>query len=570
MAVLLIRLGFPPFDLAPAVVVGWMIFLDYINSPQRSVKNILFTSWLCGFLWNLSMTFYTAYPHWATSFGWVALSAYLGFYWLLWAWVCRCGLKLKLPLWFIAPTAWTGLELVQGHFISGFLLNQQAIALYKTPVFVQCAEFTGCYGVSFIVLFLSALAYEFWRSRRVAYLTVFLLSFAIIFAGGHLKENQIEKLANTIAAQDEVPDFALLTGEKPDLINIALIQGNVECKVEADFDLIEKTFEQYNRLTSEALDGIPRPDLVVWPEGMFRYPQYEIGTPKPVPTEDYKDKPEQYIIEVKKRINALNAQLPTWVKMYDVDLITGIDRCILSGDDVLRYNSAVNVSRDGAIQSTYDKNHLVLFGEYIPFADKIPLLKQITPIGSGTQAGSGAPLFSVTPCRQVNSGVQQTSKWFFLPSICYENTLPHVIREQFLHTSAPVDALVNISNDSWFKGGFENELRMAQAVFRSVEFRIDNVIASNGGISAHISPGGRIITSGRTENSFNLFSSHIEQRFLQVQLRKNVLGKGNTFYAQYGDCFSGLCLLISVILGCYPLLRSAKSLQAAGKDGKNR
>ncbi|MBR6437354.1 MAG: hypothetical protein IKS45_12685, partial [Thermoguttaceae bacterium] len=163
-AVVLIRLGFPPFNIAPAALAGWAIMLNYILSERRTTFSSLGGAWLAGFIWNLSMTVYVAFPHWATSIGWVALSAYLAVYWLVWAWGCRLSVEKKAPIWFAAPVLWAGLELIQGHLLSGFLLNQQAIVFYRVPILIQLAEFGGSYAISFIVILLSALLYQTWKN----------------------------------------------------------------------------------------------------------------------------------------------------------------------------------------------------------------------------------------------------------------------------------------------------------------------------------------------------------------------------------------------------------------------
>ncbi len=587
-AVILIRLGFPPFDLAPATLAGWAILIQYVSSPDRRPRSVLGGLWLAGFLWNLSMTYYITYPHWATSIGWLVLSAYLAVYWSVWGWVCRCGLQLKLPLWLVAPIAWTGLELVEGHLLSGFLLNQQALLFYRVPALVQIAEFTGCYGVSFIVILLAGLIADAWNRRaNPLFLFVPLLCFAVVFLAGqwrlYVLENAVSDSPHFVRTTNSNSSATTAKSEIPAL-NIALIQGDVWCQVEADVDLAQKTFQQYNPLTYEALRkkaDIPTTDVVIWPECMFRYPIWELGTvpPEPEPELDFQGTPEQYVQDVKKRIIALNAYLPDQVRFFNVNFITGIDRCVLSGKNILRYNSAVCVSPAGKINSVYDKQHRVLFGEYIPFADKISWLNQVTPIGSGTQAGQNAQVFVIKTKNNgslLNLDTSDSISWALLPSICYENTLPQVIRKQIIDVNQPIDALINLSNDGWFRGGFENELRLGQAVFRAVETRRDNLIASNGGISAQVNSVGRIIQQGE-KNIVQGRTSGVKQQVLYAQVRKTnrdgVSNRSNpqksdgttaarySFYTQWGDWFSSFCLLISAIIGGYPLLRPAKLFQ---------
>ena len=75
-----------------------------------------------------------------------------------------------------------------------------------------------------------------------------------------------------------------------------------------------------------------------------------------------------------------------------------------------------SVDRDGKIVGTYDKMHLVMFGEYMPFAEWLPLAESdCLPITVARDAGNG-------PAALCLDGV------CFAPNICYETAIPHVIR----------------------------------------------------------------------------------------------------------------------------------------------
>ena len=568
-AVVLIRLGFPPFNIAPAALAGWAMMLNYVLSERRTTFSSLGGAWLAGFIWNLSMTFYVAFPHWATSIGWVALSAYLAVYWLVWAWGCRLSVEKKAPIWFAAPVLWAGLELIQGHLLSGFLLNQQAIAFYRVPILIQLAEFGGSYAVSFIVILLSALLYQTWKNgvdgKNVLGTT--LLLFVALGAASGSGIFLLNQTNDNLALDDyqSKDDFALLTGELEPTLNIAMIQGNVPCQVEYDPDTLEKTFALYCDKTFEALETSPRPDIVVWPEGIFRYPRWDIGEKEPVPDPKFEGTKEDFLELVRQKTSESQKLIGAWAKSFDACFITGVDRCILSGEDVLHYNSVVGVDSQGRDVGQYDKRHLVLFGEYIPFADQIPILKEITPVGGGMQAGQKV----VSPLTFQKEGEDEDSGWTFLPSVCYENTLPHIIRAQILDADKPVDALLNLSNDGWFRGCFENELRLAQSIFRAIESRKTHLVACNGGISAYIAPNGRILQQGQRETP-SFWGGTVKSEIISVALKKNVYRRVTTKYLQFGDAFAGCCLFLSLTILFNPLVRPSKSSKSESKDGKNR
>lgn len=569
-AIVLIRLGFPPFNIAPAALAGWAIMLNYILSERQTTFSSLGGAWLAGFIWNLSMTVYVAFPHWSTSIGWVALSAYMAVYWLVFAWGCRLALQKNIPMWFAVPVLWTGLELIQGHLLSGFLLNQQAIIFYKAPVLLQLAEFGGSYAVSFIVMALSALVYQIWKNGaddKNVFGTIFsfLLIVGLVSGAGIFLFNQTNDQLSKDIRQSEIDEFALLTGESEPVLNLAMIQGNIPCQVEYDPATLDKTFSLYCAKSFEALNSLPRPDIVVWPEGIFRYPRWEIGEKEPVPDSTFEGTKEQFLEQVRLHADASQKHIGIWAKSFDACFITGVDRCILSGEDVLHYNSIVGVDSFGRDVGQYDKRHLVLFGEYIPFADQIPILKEITPVGGGMQAGQKV----ASPLTFQKEGLIKTedSDWTFLPSVCYENTLPHIIRAQLLEAKQPVDALLNLSNDGWFKGCFENELRMAQSVFRAIETRKTQLVACNGGLSAWIDPTGRILQQGQRETP-SFWGGTVKCESIAVSLKKNVFRTVTTKYVQYGDAFAGCCLFLSLIILFNPLVRPSKSSKSENTSEK--
>ncbi len=115
-----------------------------------------------------------------------------------------------------------------------------------------------------------------------------------------------------------------------------------------------------------------------------------------------------------------------------------------------------------------------------------PWLYQLTPLYAGSAPGPGPVAVEV-------GGVR------YAPNICYEDTLPHLIRRQVLQLRAEgnePDVLVNLTNDGWFWGSSELDLHLAVRVFRAVECRKPLVIAANTGFSAWIDSNGRIVAQG--------------------------------------------------------------------------
>jgi apolipoprotein N-acyltransferase len=191
------------------------------------------------------------------------------------------------------------------------------------------------------------------------------------------------------------------------------------------------------------------------------------------------------------------------------------------------YNSAVLVDRSGQIIGPYDKNHLVMFGEYVPFAKRLPFLDRISSISGSVEAGA-------EPVAMCTGGV------CYAPNICYETVMPHVIRRQVTKLVAEgksPDVLVNLTNDAWYWGSCELAQHLACGVFRAVETRRPLVIAANGGISAWIDDRGLIRAESPIQKPDVIIAD--------VEVNRGV---GESFYMRTGDWFAGVCLACSVLL----------------------
>ena len=188
----------------------------------------------------------------------------------------------------------------------------------------------------------------------------------------------------------------------------------------------------------------------------------------------------------------------------------------------------------------YYKMHPVMFGEYLPFGDQFPWIYQWTPMQGGLTRGEGPTAFRIKGLR-------------FSPSICFESTVPHLIRRQVRELDraqqAP-DVLINVTDDGWFWGSSVLDLQLACAVFRAVELRRPFLVAANTGISAWIDGNGSIRERGPRRDSRILFA-HLSRD-----------GRSSLF-AWWGDIPAALCLgmcLVLAIRGLVERFRSARTV----------
>jgi apolipoprotein N-acyltransferase len=456
--------------------------------PYRSM-------WLAGFVFWLAALHWLTLPYWATAFGWLLLSAYLAVYWPLFVALLRVAVRLRLPSIVAAPLVWTGLELAQAHLLGGFLMGSLAHTQYRQLPLIQISDLGGSYAVTFLVVWVAACLVRMlpldgrrWSVWPAAPLAA-LLAGALVY--GHVR----------------LSDHA---GVRPGP-QVALIQGSIDTEMKADPGQSKEVLTQYFGLSERAVRENPGLDLIVWPETMFRYPWFLFDKDY-VPTDP--DAPSTTEIETRSR-----EQVGRMVRELGTSALIGIETAHFRRTKLDRYNSALFVDRSGEARGRYDKVHLVMFGEYVPLADRFPWIYSLTPLAGGLSPGAG-PL-----------GVE-LGKVRYAANICYESTLPHLIRgqvRQLRETGEEPDVLVNLTNDGWFWGSSELDMHLACGVFRAVECRKPFLIAANTGFSAWIDADGRIVKRGpRRETGIVVADVQLDSR--------------SSPYVACGDWPAGFCL----------------------------
>jgi len=184
------------------------------------------------------------------------------------------------------------------------------------------------------------------------------------------------------------------------------------------------------------------------------------------------------------------------------------------------YNSAILLDPQGQMVFTYDKIHLVPFGEYEPF----PLIHHVVASVSSEVGGFR---------KGTKYSVEQLSGGYtFGTFICYEAIYPGEIR-RFAANGA--ELFVNLSNDGWFGRSAAPEQHLRMARVRGVENRRWLLRVTNNGITVSVDPYGRI---------FRPLPQDVRAAVdLPYDFRTD-----ETIYTRFGDWFAWLCALVSVIL----------------------
>ena len=458
--------------------------------------------WLAGFMFWLAALHWLTLPHWATSFGWVAISSYLAFYLPLFVGLSRVAVHtVGISPIIAAPVVWTGLELCRAYFLSGFAMASLAHTQLRFPIMLQISDLFGGYGVCFLIVLVAACMARMLPSNQMAH-----AFWPVVPAG-------VALAATLVYGQWRLAQQTTAPGPK-----VALIQGSIDIEMKHDPTQAQRIFDEYFALTQQAVKDHPDLDLIVWPETMFRYPWFTFDEKFRPPADARWTTAEA---EASSRRAVENTVAP-----FGTPFLLGIETVHEKPGGMERYNSALFTDGQGHMLGRYDKCLRVAFGEYVPMAETFPWLYNLTPLPSGLNAGPGPKSFDVGRGRRASA------------NICYENTIPHLVRSQVVQLrdeDREPDILVNLTNDGWFWGSSELDMHLACAVFRAIECRKPFLVAANTGFSAWIDSNGRIIQQGR-------------RRATDVIVAATEIDSRHSMYLRFGDLAAGLCLFACGLL----------------------
>jgi len=536
---LLCYLAHPPTGLSLLAWIGPTPWLVLTRLPRLPGRRPYLALWAAGMAYWLAAIQWMRLPHPANYFFLLLLAWYLGAYLPVFVGLTRIGVhRLGVPLWLAAPVAWTGLEWLRARLLTGFLMASLAHTQVEFVEVIQIADVLGEYGVTFLIVLVAAATAQAlplaWferrpssqsepgrpRPRRAAARALIPAAAALAAALGYgwwrLEYDGLRDLART--KRDDGPVIALIQSDM-----LADWKGTRERDV--------AVMKQMLDLSRQAVKNSKQPvDLVVWPETMYRDPLLMLDEDNPPPADMFDP----------QRLDATRANLATMAAEFGAAMLVGLDRfnAVLAerndetphGYSIDGYNSSALVDRSGQLLGTYDKMHLLPFGEFIPFVKWLPFLRGYSPI-------TGAAISGELPEPLVLDDVH------FAVSICYETVLPHLIRRQFVHlikqTGIAPDVMVNLTNDAWYWGSSELDMHLASGVFRAVEMRTPLVVAANRGLSAHLDHLGRIVAVSQRNRPAALVTR------VELPPRR---GAYPSLFAAYGDWFALACLIGCLVL----------------------
>jgi apolipoprotein N-acyltransferase len=330
---------------------------------------------------------------------------------------------------------WASMEWVRGWFLTGFPWNPMGSVWTAWPAMIQVTSIIGTLGLSLVTVIAAALPSILGAGPRMR--GAWIVAAAPLVVLGLLGLFGAARLATAIP--ENVPG-----------VTLRLVQPNIAQADKWRPGLRDQHFMDHVRLS--AGPGIENVTHVIWGEAAVAFAL------------DRDDARRQLAVSMLRPGGAL---------------LTGVPRAAAgpSGLDEI-FNSLLVIDDQGAVRATYDKTHLVPFGEYLPLRWLIPFPK----LTAGTldfSAGPGRTTLRV-------DGLPA-----FSPLICYEAIFSGAVTGPDAAGERP-RWLLNITNDSWFGDTSGPRQHLAAAQLRAVEEGLPLVRVANTGISAVIDPYGRV------------------------------------------------------------------------------
>ena len=489
----------PPADLWWLAWVAPLPWLALVARPQLDGRHPWLAIWTAGFLHWLFAIHWLRLPHPATSIGWVALAAYLAGFVPLFVWAARRLVHgRRWPLVPAAAVAWMACEQLRGSILGGFTFGMLGHTQWRWTAVIQVADLFGAVGVSGLVMVVAAAITTALGAagsprpgdRRATVAAAGLMAVAVSYGGLRL------------ATEPDRP------AERP--LDVLLVQGSIDTELKHDPDKAIDVAQHYDQLTLQGLavtGTAARPDLIVWPETMWRWPLLEIDPVERLPEAvveemlgpaDADDRADDRQARCREALERQRFEaLETFAMRYGTTWLVGVDRQVVTPratGGAEHYNSGLFLDAEGHAIACYDKMHPVMFGEYVPLAETFPILYRVTPLPAGLSAGT-------EPVAVELAGYEVAA------TICYETALPEAIRSLVRSLAARgrrPDVIVNLTNDGWFWGSSELDMHLAAAIFRAVEVRTPLVVAANTGFSAAIDGSGRLLARGPRRHTATL------------------------------------------------------------------
>ena len=361
----------------------------------------------------------------------------------------------------VMPALWVLLEWIRGLFLTGFPWLTFGYSQAVSSPLAGYAPLLGAYGVSLAVAVSAGLLACLFGERQGKHITHSPYGRG---AGGETVgvEEKSTKCSLTLALSRGargrlviVSSTLLLlwmpgaglhmvewTQPQGEPLKVSLVQGNIPQELKFREEKLVGTLETYRRLVLQT-DA----RLIVLPESALPLQRDEV--------------PENYADILREHVRQNGGDL----------LIGAFER-----DHGLYYNSVFTLGT--AESQSYRKNHLVVFGEFIPLRPALGwLINEVLNIPMGDLARGGLPQVPLNVAGQK-----------IAVNICYED----VFGEEIIRALPEATLLVNVSNDAWYGDSHAAAQHNQMSQMRALESGRMMLRATNTGVTSVIGTDGRV------------------------------------------------------------------------------
>ena len=356
-------------------------------------------------------------------------------------------LQYRIPPAILFACLWVVFEFIRGMGTLTFPWLQVGYISLVSDGLSQGAAYVGVYGLSLLFLvtagFIAHAPFAETGARKALFSTTFLLPLVLLIWGNSRVASNPTHYTDTVVKIVQ-PNIA-----QQDKWNPVKMGHNLRQLLSQSTQPLEAT----HPLAQQTIDG------VIWPETAFTYLAI------------------QHTDLVAQVSNAMPNQAP---------LITGAPRIPTKNNYDTIYNS-VQVFEDGTVQQSYDKMHLVPFGEFIPYKKYLPSFVDAIAKTELTHGEYPHPI--------------RLGDKILRPLVCYEIAFNHTVAN--IHNENGEDkngdhekrphVLLNLTNDAWFGSTSGPYQHLDIARMRAIEYGIPVLRVANTGISGSIDGMGRLL-----------------------------------------------------------------------------
>ena len=455
-------LGFMPFNLffLNAISLSILFYLIFyvkkktLSSYRKKpfIKNLFFLGssygfgfFLFGLYWiTFSLTFDETFKF-LIPFALILIPLFLSLFFSLPIILIGYFIELKISSIFLISILFSTVDFLRSFILGGFPWNIWAYSFIWSQESLQVLSHIGIFSFNLILITLFFLPATFFLKGKLKYL--FISFFIILF------------FSNYFYGSYKINSKVYNEGENK--ITFKIVSAGVSLKEFKDQNLV------ISKLIKISEPKEKQKTIFVWPEGVI--------------LEDSFIKKNKFKELIKSNFSKNHL------------IILGANTKEFSEKDTKYYNSLILIDHDANVVGEYNKQKLVPFGEFLPFERVLKEIgfKKVTTGFNSFSKGNKKSIITINfDKNEIN----------LLPLICYEIIFPGLIQKK----NNQFNFIINISEDAWFGESIGPHQHFAKAIFRSIESRSFIIRSANKGISAFISPEGKILKTLKSTESGNI------------------------------------------------------------------